>query len=146
MKKRQIILVTEPRLLREMVERAIEKNAGLQIVAEVDRLNDLSAKIEETGADWVILFLRPGQATPEQVQDLLRAFPSIRFLTIASDGSLVEMKWVEFHARALERLSLDGLLTLLNHEFQASSTGANHDKNFGLRLLGDVHGIVNTDR
>ncbi len=146
MKKRRIILVTEPRLLREMVERAIEKNPGLQIVAEVDNLNDLNQKIEETEADWVILFLQPGQAPPRQVKDLLSAFPSIRFLTIASDGSQVEMKWVEFHARALNRLSLEGLFTILNHDFPASNGGTSLDKSLGLRLLTDMHGIINSDR
>ncbi len=145
MKKRRIILVTEPRLLREMVERAIEKNPGLQIVAEVDHLDELNGKIQETGADWIILFLLPGQAPPQQVAELLSAFPSVRFLTIASDGSQVEMKWVEFHARSLDRLSLDGLFTILNHDFPASNGGTSLDKSLGLRLLTDMHRIVNSD-
>ncbi len=146
MKKRRIILVTEPRLLREMVERAIEKNPGLQIVGEVDDLNELRSRIQATEADWVILFSTPGQAMPAQVEDLLGAFPSVHFLMIASDGSQVEMKWVEFHARALERLNLDGLITILNHDFPGPDNGPSLDKKLGLRLLDDMHGIVSSNR
>lgn len=145
MKKRRIILVTEPRLLREMVERAIEKDPGLQIVAEVDRLSELKAAIRETQADWVILFLLPGQAAPHQVEELLRAHPSVRFLTIASDGSQVEMNWMEFHARSLNRLNLDGLFTILNHDFPGSNGGSSLEKSLGMRLLGNLQALAKPD-
>ncbi len=146
MKKRRIILVSEPRLLREMVERAIEKDPALLIVGKVDNLSELKAAVRETQADWVILFLLPGQPAPRQVEDLLRAQPSVRFLNIASDGSQVEMNWVEFHVHALNRLSLEGLLTILNHDFPGSNGDAGLEKKLGLHLLGDLIGLVNSDR
>lgn len=144
MNKQRIILVTEPRLIQEAVKRAITKTPGLEIVAEVGCLEDLQAAFQSTPADWVILFALPGQETPEPVARLLGAYPSVRFLAIASDGSRVRLEWVEFHAQALDHLTLTGLVAVLNNDFPREITGDYLDLNMGVQLLDDVHGAANT--
>jgi chemotaxis response regulator CheB len=123
MNKRRILLVTEPRLLREMVERVIEKAPGLQVVGEVDNMSELVPMIEETGADWLVVFLAPDEELPRNIQEILTSHPSVRVLVFASDGSQIEMKWVEFHAKALDRLNLDELLGVLSNEYPLTDGG-----------------------
>jgi chemotaxis response regulator CheB len=120
MKIRRILLVTEPRLLREMVERVIEKAPGLEVVGEIDNMADLVPMIEETGADWLVVFLPPDEQLPVGFQEILTTHPSIRVLAFASDGSQIEMKWVEFHAKALDRINLDELISVLSNEYPVS--------------------------
>jgi chemotaxis response regulator CheB len=123
MKIRRILLVTEPRLLREMVERVIEKAPGLQVVGEIDDMTDLVPMIEETGADWLVVFLAPDEELPAGVQELLTSHPSVRVLVFASDGSQIEMKWVEFHAKALDRINLEELISVLSNEYPVADGG-----------------------
>jgi chemotaxis response regulator CheB len=123
MKIRRILLLTEPRLLREMVERVIDKAPGLQVVGEVDNMDNLIPMIEETGTDWLVVFLAPDERLPVGVQDVLTSHPSVRVLAIASDGSQIEMNWLEFHAKALDRLNLDELLSVLSNEYPGVERG-----------------------
>jgi response regulator of citrate/malate metabolism len=117
MKIRRILLVTEPRLLREMVERVIEKTPGLQVVGEIENLDNLVPMIEATGADWLVIFLAPDEKLPAGIQELLSSHPAVRVLAIASDGSQVEMNWVEFHAKVLDRLNLEELISVLSNDY-----------------------------
>jgi chemotaxis response regulator CheB len=135
MKIRRILLVTEPRLLREMVERVIDKAPGLQVVGEVDNMDNLIPMIEETGADWLVVFLAPDERLPVGVQEVLTSHPSVRVLAIASDGSQIEMNWVEFHAKALDRLNLDELLSVLSNEYPVVDRGQRMVTGLGIGLF-----------
>jgi chemotaxis response regulator CheB len=123
MKIRRILLVTEPRLLREMVERVIEKAPGLQVVGEIENLDNLVPMIEMTGADWLVIFLAPDEKLPAGIQELLIIASCCTGLAIASDGSQVEMNWVEFHAKALDRLNLDELISVLSNDYPVMDGG-----------------------
>jgi hypothetical protein len=95
MQPRKIIMVDGSRFLREMLKRVIAKTPGLQVVDEIVEWAELSAAIERTGAQWVVVSYPPQGKLPEAVESSLAAHPSVRVLALATDGSQVKMKWVE---------------------------------------------------
>lgn len=110
---RRIILTNGARLLLEMLKRAIDKASGLQVVGEITDLARLPSVIEQTGAQWVIMAFPPEGEMPEMAESLLTAYPSVRIMAVATDGSQVTMKWLESHERTLDGLSLDELIAVL---------------------------------
>lgn len=130
----RIILANETRLLREMLRRAIARSPYLQVVGEVTDRANLSSRVEETDAQWVIVSLLPDGGIPETAETLLMENPSVAILAVAPDGSQlrvgwtepcekaiavapdgspVKLRWTETHEKLLEDLSLEELITVL---------------------------------
>jgi hypothetical protein len=121
MEPRRIILVNVPRFLREVLERAFAKVPGLRIVSEIDDLARLPAVIEQTGAQWVIVSLPPGSKMSNLANLLLETHPAVRLVNVVTDGSHVEMRWVELHEQMLDEFSMSDLIALLQSERQSES-------------------------
>jgi DNA-binding NarL/FixJ family response regulator len=111
---RRIILANQPRLLRKMLQRAIDHAPGLRVVGEISEPGGLAALLDQTGADWVIISLKPNGKTPDAVDRLLADYPSLRILAVAADGSQAKLVWTASYVEPLGELSLDRLLTLLS--------------------------------
>lgn len=109
----RIVLINRSRLLRGILKRAIERDIGLQVVAEVDDYIKISSVIKNADADWIILALQPQESIPEIVDTVLRDRPELRCLVMATDGSQVRMRWIETHETALDEKNLEELFTVL---------------------------------
>jgi hypothetical protein len=96
-----------------MLRRVIDKDPGLQIVAEVQDLSEYPEVARQIRADWTILLLDPDEEVPEIVQQVHNHHASMRLLVMAVDGSQVRMRWIEPHETSLNDKSLDDLLTIL---------------------------------
>lgn len=116
MEPHRIILAHVPRFLREMLERAFAKVPGLDIVDEVTDLSQVSSAIAQTGAQWVIVSLPPGNQLSSLAGLLLAAHPSVRLVNVAADGSHVTMQWVEPREQTLDEFSMNELIALLRDE------------------------------
>ena len=113
MSSQRIILAFMPRFLREALNRIIDKSAKLELAALVDDPQRLPWVIEETDAEWVILPLRPDGTISNEVNEMLRAHPTIRFLAIAVDASQVKVRSLEPHEEEFSEISLDELVSML---------------------------------
>ena len=116
MEPRRIILAHVPRLLREMLERALTAVPGLRIIEELSDLAQVPEALERTGAEWVIVSLPPGGKLSSVTEPLLVAHPSVRLVNMVSDGSHVTMQWVEPREQALDEFSMNELIALLRDE------------------------------
>lgn len=105
--------MNDSRLLLGMLRRVIEKARLLELVGEMVDLGSLGEKIAETHADWVILNNEQNVKNLETIDTLMNAYPSVRFLTVASDGSQVSMKSLRSHEQNLNGLSLAEILKVL---------------------------------
>lgn len=113
MESRRIILANEPRLLREMLKRVVDKQPDLQVVGEVSDWAELPSTIEQTEAQWVILSLLADGKMPEIADSLLAAHPKLHVLAVALDGSRIKMKCGASEEEWLNNLSLDALIARL---------------------------------
>ena len=109
----RVILANESRLIREMLERVINKVPDLEVVGHAADAAGLSSLLKETDAQWVIVSLLPDSKIPAVADSLLAEHPSLRVLAIAVDGSQVKAKWVEPHEKDLGDLSLEELIAIL---------------------------------
>jgi len=113
MSSQKIILVNESRLLRGILKRAIEQDNDLHVVAEIDDYTKITSVIENADVNWIVLALHPHKSIPDDIDALLRDRPDLRCLVMASDGSHVQMRWIETHDTSLNEKSLEELLTIL---------------------------------
>ncbi len=120
MEPHRILVANEARFLREMLKRAFEKVPSLSVAGEITDPARLASAIGQTGAEWVIVSLRPDGAMPEMIEPLLAEYPAVRFLGVAMDGSQVKMKWIESREDVLEGPSLDDLIAILRDDLPAS--------------------------
>lgn len=108
-----VILVIDSRLLLGMLRRVLEKTRYLRVVGEMVDLRNLGKKITETNADWVIVDNDQDKRNRGTINELMKAHPSVRFLTVTTDGSQVRMKRSGFHEKNLSDLSLAEILSVL---------------------------------
>ncbi|MEJ2600382.1 MAG: hypothetical protein P8Z00_18750 [Anaerolineales bacterium] len=110
---RRVILVNDSRLVLGILTRVIKKAKHLEVVGELADLQDLNKKIVETEPDWVIVNDEQDEKNLEMIAELMNAHPTIRFLTVTTDGSQVRMRWLEPHEKNLSGLSLAEILNVL---------------------------------
>ena len=114
MSEKRIILANGSRLVREMLNRILHKTENLEVVQEISNQEKLPNEIEESDAEWVIMSLPVDRGMPEWVDKYIVTHPNVRFMAVATDGSWVKTKWLEYHEEQLNNLSLKDFLHILN--------------------------------
>ncbi len=112
-----IIVANEPKLLRDMLKRVLNKPADLQIVGEAKDWAGLSSALNTLEVQWVIVSLQTDGNLPEALQPLLLAHPQVGFLALAKDGSRLHMKSAALPSHQLDNPTLPDLLALLRHQY-----------------------------
>ena len=115
---KRIILADGSRLLREMLHRVIFKADHLEVVQEVSSYADLPSAIERFDPEWVIMSLPSDHVIPDWVDACIVNYPSVRFLAVSTDGSMIKMKWLERREEDLGDLSLNDLIHILERDPQ----------------------------
>lgn len=113
---RRVILVNNSRLLLGMLRRVIEKARHLEVVGEMVDLQNLGEKIRETNADLIIMDREQEARNLGAIQELMNAYPSVRFMTVTADGSQVCMKRLGLHEENLSDLTLYEILKVLDQQ------------------------------
>jgi len=121
--KKQVILLNDSRLMREMLSRVLNKSKGLQVIRQVENEQELEQAIQDTAAEWVLMTLPADGNVPNWIIELNHLHPNLRFLAISIDGSHIKMSWLESKQRDLDGVSLGELLQLLESEPQQQPTG-----------------------
>jgi hypothetical protein len=116
MEPQRIILANVPRFLVETLQRALADVSGLQIVGEIADWAMLPSAIQRTGAQWVIVSLPSGRETSQAVEALLKAYPAIRLLNVATDGGHITLQWVEPRTQTIDDFSMRELVALLTSQ------------------------------
>lgn len=113
MSEQRIILANGSRLVREMFNRILRKTENLEVVQEISDHKTLPNEIKESDAEWVIMSLPVDRKMPDWVDSYIVDHPRVRFMAVATDGSWVKTKWLEYHEEELDNLSLKDLIHIL---------------------------------
>ena len=113
MQTSRVILANESRLLRGMLRRAISRSAGLRVVGEVTDPANLSALLNQTEAQWIIVSIWPEGLLPGTFRSLLMNHSSLCILGMASDGSQAKILCGDLTQETRDGLSLDDLIAIL---------------------------------
>lgn len=108
----KIILANQPRLLRGMLKRALQRVPGLCVVEEIVDIANIPGAIERKSANWVIVSFPVNGEIPDAIHALLTAHPHIGVLAIATDGSQAKIMWKEPQIKEVNP-SLNELIAIL---------------------------------
>jgi hypothetical protein len=114
--RQQIILVNLSNLVRDMLEKVINKTPGLEVTANEDELVKLPKILKRVQADWVIVLLPPDGQVPDLVKQAVREHVSTHFLLMGVDGSRVRLMHSKPREIPLGDKNLPYILDLLHEE------------------------------
>jgi hypothetical protein len=134
-----VILANKPRMLRQMLRRAIKDTPDLQVVAEIWDLTMLSnaslpGKMGWRNIHWLVVTLSENSRIPYLVRALQGEYPSLSVLAVSMDGSQIKTRVpVEgmagsFRTFALKNVSLKKLISILQHRSTELSPGRFFDR------------------
>lgn len=114
MSSHRIVLANEARFMRTALRRLLDKSDRLQVVAEVDDLDKISAAVERTQADWLLVSLPEENGLPNEILAALENFPDLRVLAVSQDGSRTRVEWLEQLDHETGGLSVAEFLKIFN--------------------------------
>ncbi|MGA2005206.1 MAG: hypothetical protein ABSG70_17605 [Terriglobales bacterium] len=100
MKRIRVLVANQPRLMRELVLATIADQPDINIVGEVHNENELTAVIEESQPDVLILALDEAEKRTAQCGFLLGRYPQMRILALAPEENRGTVYWAIVDVRS----------------------------------------------
>ncbi len=120
MQSQQVILVNGSRLLRELVKRVIERDAGFEVITELGDILELSSVIMKTDAKWMFLILSPNQEIPESLKvSIFLKYPTMRIVGLWVDSGRVHIDGLDYEQKDFTEVTLSAFTRLLRQELHA---------------------------
>ncbi|MBN2116131.1 MAG: hypothetical protein JW730_06160 [Anaerolineales bacterium] len=113
-----VILANDSRLLREMLQRVINKADNVKVVQEISNHEELPSAIERLSPEWVILSLPFRNSMRDWMGAYMAEHPSVRFILLSPDNNSVKMKSQVSCEADLTNLSLKDFIQILQKDFQ----------------------------
>jgi hypothetical protein len=118
MTTKRVILANSPRLLREMLHRAIDKADQLEVVQELPDWEGLPSALEQFDPAWVIV-AQPYRGHPGNPLDsCMEQHPSVRFIFLSPAQNNIKMKWQTSYEEEFSDLSLQEFIHILQKDLQ----------------------------
>lgn len=114
----RILLANRPGLLREIFRHAFQRFPDVEIVGEINDSEDISSRIKESHADWVLVPLHMDGKFPDFVRLIVKTHPRIGILAISADGSQAKALCGENSRDDLADLSLPELMDVVRSNLQ----------------------------
>lgn len=111
---KRVILANGPRLLREMLQRVINKAEHLEVVQEVTDDKDLPGVVETLDPEWVIVTRPFGQHTHSWILE----YPSVHFIFLSPIENHIKVKWQTSAEENYSDLSLKDFIHILEKDLQ----------------------------
>ncbi len=118
LRRTRILLVALSGVLREIIASLVAGVADMELVGYVARAADVSAAVDRTGADVVVLGLGDSQL-PEDSVRIFDQYPRIKVMGIAADGRRAFLYELRPHRTALGEVSPQRLLEAIRTAVQS---------------------------
>jgi DNA-binding NarL/FixJ family response regulator len=86
-----VALAVQPRLLREMLQRALDNTPGLMVADQQEELAKLQFLFRQVQIDWIVVATSAADGLPAEAGVMLDRYPSLSLLAIATDEDRVEV-------------------------------------------------------
>lgn len=113
MSDQRIILATDSRLLREMLNRILPKAEHLKIVQQVADHENVPAAFKEKDVEWVILTTPVDNKVPAWTDTYMVQHPLVKIMSVSPDGGRVKIKWFDKYEQDIVDPSLRELINIL---------------------------------
>ena len=81
----RVLVANRPRLIREHVTATISVQPDIEVVGEIREDDDLQSAVERMHPEVLIVALDRSNQLPEKCEAILRNYPYLRVIAIASD-------------------------------------------------------------
>jgi len=118
-KKTRILVANRPKVMREVVLAALAEEPGVEIVGEVADEKDILAQVQATTPDLLLIALDENEQRPAICDRVLREFPDLRIIAVASCKDRTLFYWASFaiHCADME-FSSAGILSAVHNPAQ----------------------------
>lgn len=121
----RIFLANQPRMIRQMLRRAIQHVPNLNVVGEATRLQSVLSVPRIMSIDWLVVSLNENGNIPSPFLKLSEKYPSIRVLGLSLDGNELTVKDNDTGGeRTLRDVSLKGLIALFQEKYSKQTTNS----------------------
>jgi chemotaxis response regulator CheB len=124
----RILVANHPKLMREVIAAALHGQPNIEIVGEVAEECDILDQVRATQPDVLVIALDDTEARPAICDHVLREFPKLRIIAVASRKDRTLYYWASFdiHCADIEP-SAAGIVSAVHSmpEFAGRSSGAN---------------------
>jgi chemotaxis response regulator CheB len=121
----RVLMANQPKLMRELLVEVLAEESWIQIVGEVTQEAEIRELVLKTSPDLLVVTAeKPGQR-PAICDELLREFPALRIIAVASQESYSVCYWasLDIHADDIEP-SEQGFLTAVKSVAETVSRGS----------------------
>lgn len=108
------VMVTTPRLLRDIIKQLAVNRIDLDVIAELNVRHMLARRLRAIRPDLVVIGLRPNE-TVAVIRALLTQVPDTKFITLSSNGRSALGFELRLYQTDLGDASLDGLIDFIRN-------------------------------
>jgi DNA-binding NarL/FixJ family response regulator len=115
-KPKRILVANTPRLMREAVVTTLADQPDIEVVGEVSDEAEILARVHATLPDLLVVALDESGARPQICDQVLREYPTVRILAVASRKDRTICYWATFdiHSNDIES-STAGILNAVRN-------------------------------
>jgi chemotaxis response regulator CheB len=115
-KATRILVANAPKLMREVVVATLADQPDIEIVGEVSNEAEILPRVQATLPDLVVIALDDTGARPQICDRVLREYPGVRVLAVASRKDRTICYWASFdiHSNDIEA-SPEGILSAVRN-------------------------------
>jgi DNA-binding NarL/FixJ family response regulator len=115
-KAKRILVANAPRLMREAVVATLADQPDIEVVGEVSDEAEILARVHATLPDLLVVALDESGARPQICDQVLREYPTVRILAVASRKDRTICYWATFdiHSNDIES-STAGILSAVRN-------------------------------
>ena len=113
---KRVILANDSRLLRDMLQRVIDKARQLEVVRQVPDHEELASTIDRFHPEWVIASL-PNELDP-WMKACMKDYPSVGFVFFSPDKNHIKIRSQESREEARSEVTLKELIQILETDLQ----------------------------
>lgn len=98
----RVLVANRPKLMRELILATLADEPGIEIVGEVSEDAEILDRVRLTSPDLLVIALDEPAKRPEICDVLLRDFPGLRIIAVASQQNCSVFYWASFDIHSSE--------------------------------------------
>ena len=98
----RVLVANRPKLMRELMLATLADEPGIEIVGEVSEDAEIADQVRGTSPDLLVIALDEPAKRPEICDTLLRDFPGLRIIAVASQQNCSVFYWASFDIHSSE--------------------------------------------
>jgi chemotaxis response regulator CheB len=112
----RVLVANRPKLMRELIVLTLADEPGIEIVGEVADEAEIAERVRQVTPDLLVIALDQPSKRPKLCDELLRNYPGLRIIAVASQENCSVFYWASFDIHSSEiEASEQGILSAVRN-------------------------------